>query len=122
MRSHTYRFVSFSSDSAFVMDLLDNPSFSMDFPEDYRRSEDSAAPPSGFSSSGESVTHQCAKCHMRMSRLSVDRHSCCIKCRGMDSDLDNRCDDCLHWSKEEMLNYLKNRKSLATKSRSKAKV
>ena len=54
-----------------------------------------------------------------MSSFSVDRHSICTKCRGADCCMDCRCDECLSWSVEEMEAYVKLRKSLASKSKSK---
>ena len=51
-----------------------------------------------------------------MSSFSVDRHSFCVKCRGSDSNIENRCDECMSWSMEEMESYIKLRKSLASKS------
>ena len=51
-----------------------------------------------------------------MSSLPLDRHSFCYKCRGADCNLENRCDECMSWSLEEMKFYVKLCKSLASKS------
>ena len=55
-----------------------------------------------------------------MSSFSVDRHSICSKCRGIDCTFDCRCDECMSWSVEEMESYVKLRKSLASKSKKKS--
>ena len=60
------------------------------------------------------------RCHGRMSRFSVDRHSICTKCRGNDCRIDCRCDECLLWSGEEMESYVKLRKLLASKGKKKS--
>ena len=40
-----------------------------------------------------------------------------ITCLGSDCDMDNKCDECISWTKEEMEAYVKLRKSLTSKSR-----
>ena len=72
---------------------------------------------SGSSSSGETARRSCLRCHGRMSSLSLDRHVFCVKCRESDCDHSSRCDECLKWTKEEMDNYVKLRKSLKSKNR-----
>ena len=54
-----------------------------------------------------------------MSSFFHDKHSFCCKCRGADCNFENRCDECMSWSVEEMESYVKLRKSLAGKSHSK---
>ena len=47
-----------------------------------------------------------------------DSHLMCINCHGRDCDLNNRCVECEGWSEEAMLKYVKYRKSLDSKSKS----
>ena len=60
----------------------------------------------------------CSTCTTRMSSLMHDSHLMCINCRGRDCALDNRCVECEDWSEEAMLKYVKYRKSLDSKSKS----
>ena len=78
-------------------------------------------PPSSSESSVE--THvdgrrKCISCSRRMSKKSADRHTLCITCRGFDCDLNNRCEECLEWSEEEVVKYAKYRKSLKSRESS----
>ena len=57
----------------------------------------------------------CRKCHRRMSSLKYDSHTVCSECRDVMCSLESRCDECKDWSVEIMTEYLKHRKSLATK-------
>ena len=78
---------------------LDNPGFStsgedlananMEPPSQPSSDTSSSAP-----SSGDSSCRSCPKCHGGMSSFSVDRHSICTKCRGVDCSMDCRCDEC----------------------------
>ena len=61
---------------------------------------------------------KCIACPRRMSKKTADRHTLCINCRGFDCDLDNRCEECLEWSEEEVMKYAKYRKSLKSKDSS----
>ena len=61
----------------------------------------------------------CSTCKTRMSNLMHDSHLMCINCRGRDCYLDNRCVECEGWSEEAVLKYIKYRKSLDSKSKSK---
>ena len=61
----------------------------------------------------------CSTCKTRMSSLMHDSHLMCTNCRGRDYNLDNRCVECEGWSEEAMLKYIKYRKSLDSKSKSK---
>ena len=72
--------------------------------------------------SGNSTRRSCQRCQGRMSSFSLDRHTFCIKCRGSDCGFDNKCDECMSWSSEEMEAYVKLRKSLASKGRSRKSV
>ena len=61
---------------------------------------------------------KCIACPRRMSKKTADRHTLCINCRGFDCDLDNRCEECLEWSEEEVMKYAKYHKSLKSKDSS----
>ena len=68
-------------------------------------------------SSREASRRSCIRCHGRMSSFSLDHHTYCYKCRGSDCDMDNMCDECMSWTKEEMEAYVKFCKSLTSKIR-----
>ena len=57
----------------------------------------------------------------RMSKKSADRHTVCISCRGFDCDINNRCEECLEWSEEDIIAYAKYRKSLKSRESSSSK-
>ena len=61
----------------------------------------------------------CSTCKTRMSSLLHDSHLICVACRGRDCNMDIRCVECEGWSEEVMLKYVKYRKSLDSKSKSK---
>ena len=61
---------------------------------------------------------KCIACPRRMSKKTADRHTLCINCRGFDCDLNNRCEERLEWSEEEVMKYAKYRKSLKSKDSS----
>ena len=81
-------------------------------------------PPSTSESSVETPVdgrRKCSSCPRRMSKKSADRHTICISCRGFDCDINNRCEECLEWSEDD-IKYAKYRKSLKSReSSSKAK-
>ena len=89
---------------------LENPSFSstpssdqLDLPGPIMPLQQSSSRLSPSTpSSGDSTRCSCLRCHGRMSSFTLDRHSLCYKCRGSDCNHENRCDDCLGWSVEEM--------------------
>ena len=56
-----------------------------------------------------------------MSKKTSDHHTLCVNCRGLDCDIDNRCEECLEWPDEEVRLYAKYRKSLKSKDPSKSK-
>ena len=69
-------------------------------------------PPSAASlpstpSTGDSALRLCPRCHGRMSSVARDKHSFCCKCRGADCNLQNRSDDCMSRSMEEMESYVR---------------
>ena len=84
-------------------------------------------PPVRPSSSESSVEapvdgrRKCSSCPRRMSKKSADRHTVCVSCRGFDCDVDCRCDECLEWSEEEIIKYVKYRKSLKSRESSSRK-
>ena len=97
---------------------LDKPGFLASADMSREASRDSPPPPlsAGSSSSasapssGDSSTcRNCPKCRRRMSKFVFDRHTVCFQCRSFDCDFDNRCDECLEWSQEEMEAYVKHK-------------
>ena len=79
-----------------------------------------APPSSGSSSDTATDRHTCLTCHRWMSKKTFDRHTVCVACRGSDCDIDHRCEECTEWPEEELLLYMKHRRSLKSK-RSKPK-
>ena len=69
----------------------------------------------------DSSHRTCANCKTRISTARHDAHTVCIKCRGFRCDHKNRCNECEPWTKDQMDAYLKHRKSLDVKAKSKAK-
>ena len=63
--------------------------------------------------------HNCSTCKTRMSSLLHDSYLICVACRGRDCNMDIRCVECEGWSEEVMITYIKYRKSLDSKSKSK---
>ena len=96
---------------------LDNPGFSdtvtsvPDAPKCFGTSSASSGQPQ----------RSCAKCPTRMSSVDRDKHLICVRCRGYGCSVELRCEECKHWSKEEMLGHEKIRKSLASKSKGRGK-
>ena len=94
---------------------LDEPGFAPPVPP---------VPPSSLESSVETPVdgrRKCSSCPRRMSKKSADRHTLCVSCRGFDCDLNNRCEECLGWSEEEVVKYAKYRKSLKSRESSSRK-
>ena len=95
---------------------LDDPGFTPPVPP---------VPPSSSESSVETPVdgrRKCSSCPRRMSKKSADRHTICISCRGFDCDINNRCEECLEWSEDDIIKYAKYHKSLKSReSSSKAK-
>ena len=91
---------------------LDKPGFAPPVP---------LVPPSSSESSVETPVdgrRRCIACPRRMSKKSADRHTLCVNCRGFDCDINNRCEECLEWSEEEVVKYAKYRKSLKSRESS----
>ena len=81
------------------------------------RSDPPRSSGSSTTSSGESTRRSCSKCHGRMSSISLDKHLLCMKCRGSECTLDTRCNECISWTEEEMIRYVRLLKSLSSKSK-----
>ena len=99
---------------------LESPGFAIDVSDqiDVHQSDSEILQLSGNSStSGDSTRCSCLRCHERMSSLSLDRHTFCYKCRDAECDFDNKCDECMSWTREELEAYVKLHKSLACKSK-----
>ena len=79
-----------------------------------------APPSSGSSSNAATDRLTCLTCHRWISKKTFDRHTVCVACRGSDCDIDHRCEECTDWPEEELLLYVKHRRSLKSK-RSKPK-
>ena len=102
-----------------IMDIsLDKPGFGVGTTDaevhfsDPPRSSGSVSTPSG-----DSTRRSCTKCHGRMSSFSLDKHRFCTKCRGSECSMNSRCNECMQWTEEDMLKYIKLRKSLSSKSK-----
>ena len=79
------------------------------------------APPSSGSSSDTATDRRtCLTCHRWMSKKAFDHHTVCVLCHSSDCDIDHRCEECTEWPEEELLLYVKHRRSLKSK-RSKPK-
>ena len=75
-------------------------------------------PPLSSESSVETPVHgrrKCSSCPGRMSNKSADRHTVCISCGGFDCDINNRCEECLEWSEDDIIKYAKYHKSLKSR-------
>ena len=64
----------------------------------------------------------CTKCSRRMSSYAHDKHSLCLHCKDVMCSVDTRCRECSSWSTDEMLEYLKHRKSLVSKGKKRSSV
>ena len=54
-----------------------------------------------------------------MSSRKYDQHTICSQCRDVDCSFTMCCDECCAWSNDAMADYLRHKKSLATKSKKK---
>ena len=73
---------------------------------------DSAATPTDI------PRRSCSTCRRRMSTL--DNHTICASCRETNCDRDHRCVECKEWTDDQIDEYVKNRKSLDSKSKKKS--
>ena len=55
-----------------------------------------------------------------MSKKTFYRHTICVACRGSDCDIDHRCEEYTEWAEDQLLLYVKHRRTLKSK-RSKPK-
>ena len=53
-----------------------------------------------------------------MCKKSDDRHTFCISCKGFDCDINNRCEECLAWSEDDIIKYANYRNSLKSRESS----
>ena len=72
----------------------------------------SAIPPTAAAASGK--IRRCS-CGRKMSSLNYDHHSVCSFCRGFESNVDNRCEECLLITDNQFQLYFKHQKSLKCK-------
>ena len=63
--------------------------------------------------------HSCPSCNSRMSSLLSDQHKLCVNCHGQDCDSSNKCVECSSWADDVFEKYVKYRRSLISKSKSK---
>ena len=64
----------------------------------------------------------CTKCSRRMSSYAHNKHSLCLHCRDVLCSVNTRCRECSTWSTDEMLEYVKHRKSLVSKGKKRSSV
>ena len=64
----------------------------------------------------------CTKCSRMMISYAHDKHTLCLHCRNVLCSVDTRCRECSSWSTDEMLEYLKHRKSLVSKGKKRSTV
>ena len=57
----------------------------------------------------------CPRCRHRASSLKHDKHTICSRCREVNCNLTDRCDECKDWSSKTMTTYLTYMRSLASK-------
>ena len=76
---------------------------------------------SDTSSVSKKGVRSCPSCHARLSSRDMDPHVLCIRCRGVDCDMNTRCDVCGEWDASMMSMYLSHRMSSETDSGSKAR-
>ena len=65
--------------------------------------------------------HKCMNCSRVMANREIDPHLICSVCRGINCDLDNRCDECHTWSPDFMKKNVKYLRSLERRRESKRK-
>ena len=53
--------------------------------------------------------------------MTYDFHSVCVSCRGIDCDLEHRCDECANIDDDAMTVYVRRRRLLLQKQHSKSK-
>ena len=91
---------------------LDEPGFTPPVPP---------VPPSSSESSVETPVdglRKCSSCPKRISNKSAARHTIFFSCGGFDCDINNRCEEFLAWSEDDIIQYAKYRKSLKSRESS----
>ena len=66
-----------------------------------------------------SALRSCTHCQCGMSILKYQQHAICSQCRDVVCSLITRCDECRSWSNDTMTDYVRHKKSQATKSKKK---
>ena len=61
---------------------------------------------SGSSVSSGSSSHSCSRCNDRMSSIDRDTHLICFCGLEFDCYMQMRCQECVCWSKEEMMHLI----------------
>ena len=83
-------------------------------------SKDDVLPPATQTmddSSDKDARRNCSYCKARMSSLINDKHTLCSNCRGGECAIGAKCKECMTWSDEDFLRYVKHWKTLDAKSR-----
>ena len=57
----------------------------------------------------------CPRCRHWMSSLKHDKHTICFRCREVNCNLTDHCDECRDWSSKTMTTYLAYQRSFASK-------
>ena len=79
-----------------------------------------ATPLTSTDGSSTSSTHRsCLRCTRRMSSLTYIIHTFCVACRDVQCSVKVRCNECNYWSDDFMLGYVKHRKYLVSKGKTK---
>ena len=65
------------------------------------------------------VWRSCLKCPTRLSELCYDTHTLCETCRNKVCDMNSFCEECKTWTPEFRRLYLRNKRTLFIKRRSK---
>ena len=61
----------------------------------------------------------CPICNIRMSSMNYDLHTRCSTCRGKDCQENDKCTECEQWTQEVFNKYIRHKRSLEKKSKSK---
>ena len=83
----------------------------------------SSATASSMDIEREEERKSCQRCRGRMSSIKFDKHLICIKCRGQSClNKETRCIECVEWSEDDFLSYVKHRAKLDSKAKSKKSI
>ena len=75
----------------------------------------SPSTPTTSAATDVSARRSCPRCGRRMSSLQFANRTLCVVCRDVKCSLDTTYKECLAWSKEFMLGYVKHQRSLVSK-------